>query len=222
MRFVTLRLTLLLLVVAAVSCGESESDSGGVSKAYDAYPSVEVDPDRPYNAIFTTSVGRMTFNLLPAEAPLAVASFAFLANEGFYDGLTFFRVLPGVLAESGDATGSGTGDAGYTFEIEPPQRPYARGLIAMANTGPPNSNGSRFFIILGDLSTVPGEYTIFGHIKEGHGPSEKTLAKIDGVPVGPAPNGEVSLPQEEIEVMSVKVIEGCRAGMSMWTQGCGA
>ena len=97
-------------------------------------------------------------------------SFLFLANQGYYDGVTFHRVVPGVFAETGDPTGTGTGDAGYTFEVEPPQRPYERGGIALANDGTPNSNGSRFFFILGDLAAsaeAPHEYTVFGHIKEG-------------------------------------------------------
>ena len=82
----------------------------------------------------------------------------------------------------------------------------------MANSGASNSNGSRFFILLGDVTTnneLPGEYTVFGHIKEGHSPSEKTLEKIEAMPLGPAANGEVSVPQEPIELLEVKANLGC-------------
>ena len=108
---------LMFLVVAA--CGEAEPEGPPV---YDAYPPMGIDPLRSYSVVFTTSVGRLTFQLLPEEAPLAVNSFVFLAREGYFDGVTFHRIVPGVLAETGDATGTGTGNPGYTFEVEPPQR----------------------------------------------------------------------------------------------------
>ncbi len=185
---------LLLIVVAA--CGESEPEGPPV---YDAYPAMEIDPLRPYSVTFTTSVGRISFVLNPEEAPLAVNSFIFLANSGYYDGVAFHRVVPGVLAETGDATGTGTGNPGYTFKVEPPQRPYVRGGIALANDGTPNSNGSRFFFILGDLegsTEAPHEYTVFGHYKEDHAPSLATLDKIEAA-------------QEEVMILSLKATEGC-------------
>ena len=184
----------MLIVVAA--CGESEPEGPQV---YDAYPPMEVEDQRGYSVTFTTSVGRIRFVMLPQEALLAVNSFIFLINEGYYDGLAFHRVVPGLLAESGDATGTGTGNAGYTFEIEPPQRPYARGLIALANDGTPNSNGSRFFFILGDLAgsaEAPHEYTIFGHVRENHAVSWATLDKIEAA-------------EEEVTILSTKATEGC-------------
>ena len=185
-----------LLIIAVAACGESEPEG---PPTFDAYPPIEINEVRAYSVIFTTSVGRLTFKLFPDEAPLAVNNFLFLANQGYFDGVTFHRVVPGVLAETGDATGTGTGDAGYTFEVEPPQRPYERGGIAMANDGTPNSNGSRFFFILGDLATsaeAPHEYTVFGHIKEGHAPSEATLDKIEAA-------------QDEVTIMSLRATEGC-------------
>ena len=185
-----------LLIIAVAACGESEPEG---PPTFDAYPPIEINELRAYSVIFTTSVGRLTFKLFPDEAPLAVNNFLFLANQGYFDGVTFHRVVPGVLAETGDPTGTGTGDAGYTFEVEPPQRPYERGGIAMANDGTPDSNGSRFFFILGDLATsaeAPHEYTVFGHIKEGHAPSEATLDKIEAA-------------QDEVTIMSLKATEGC-------------
>ncbi len=202
----------VVIVVAGLSCGEAKP---GGAETFAAYPPMEIDPAGSYSIILTTSVGRMTFKLLPEEAPLAVNSVVFLARQGFYDELTFHRVLPGELAETGDPSGTGTGGPGYTFEVEPPQRPYERGGLAMANTGAPNSNGSRFFIILGEL-TANGEppvgYTVFGHIKENHAPSAAALEKIEAVALDPGPNGEVSLPQEEIKILSVTVTAGCAGG----------
>ena len=194
-RAVIVGLAFLMIIVVA-ACGEPEPVG---PPTFDAYPPMEIDVLRPYSVTFTTSVGRLTFKLFPDEAPLAVNSFLFLANQGYYDGVTFHRVVPGVFAETGDPTGTGTGDAGYTFEVEPPQRPYARGGIALANDGMPNSNGSRFFFILGDLAAsaeAPHEYTVFGHIKEGHTPSEMTLDKIEAA-------------QAEVTIRSLQATEGC-------------
>ena len=185
-----------LVVIVVAACGESEPEG---PPTFNAYPPIEINELRAYSVTFTTSVGRLTFKLFPDEAPLAVNSFLFLANQGYFDGVTFHRVVPGVLAETGDPTGTGTGDAGYTFEVEPPQRPYARGGIAMANDGTPNSNGSRFFFILGDLAAsaeAPHEYTVFGHIKDGHAPSETTLDKIEAAPA-------------EVTIRSLQATEGC-------------
>ena len=207
------------LVVVVAACGEAGSSP---SATYGEYPPVVIDEKNDYSVVFTTSLGRMTFMLLADEAPLAVNNVVFLAQEGFYDGLTFHRVLPGVLAETGDPTGTGNGGPGYAFEIEPPQRPYERGVLVMANSGAPNSNGSRFFIILGDVTTtndLPGEYTVFGHIKEGHSPSERTLEKIEAVALGPAANGEVSVPQEPIELLELKANLGCATAGNQYGGG---
>ena len=186
--------SLIFVVVAA--CGEPEPVEPPV---FDVYPPMEVEVLRPYSVTFTTSVGRIRFVLLPEEAPMAVNSFIFLTNQGYYDGVAFHRIVPGVLAETGDATGTGTGNPGYTFEVEPPQRPYERGGIALANDGTPNSNGSRFFFILGDLAgsaEAPHEYTVFGHVRENHAVSQATLDKIEAA-------------QEEVTILSSTATEGC-------------
>ena len=186
----------VLVLMAVAACGEAEPEGPPV---FDAYPAMEIDPRRSYSITFTTSVGRITFQLLPEEAPLAVNSFIFLANSGYYDGVAFHRIVPGVLAETGDATGTGTGNPGYTFEVESTQQPYERGGIAMANDGTPNSNGSRFFFILGDLegsAEAPHDYTVFGHLKPNHSPSVTTLEKIESA-------------QEEVIIRSLTATEGC-------------
>ena len=193
------------------ACGEPEPEG---PPSFSEYPPMEIDPLRSYSLVFTTSLGRITFKLLPNEAPLAVNSFMFLARQGFFEGMTVYRQLPGVLAEAGDPTGTGGGGPGYTFEIEPPHRSYVAGDLVMANAGTPNSNGSRFFIILGDVSAngdLPPDYTLVGQIKENHKVSAATLEKIGAVAVGPGPNGEESVPREPVTIISVQPTEGCLA-----------
>ena len=128
---VRLALVALLLIVVAVGCGESEPEG---PKTYAAYPAMDIPADEPW-VIITTSLGRMTFTLFSEEAPLAVNNFLFLANEGYFDGVTFHRLIPGFMVQGGDPSGTGTGGPGYSFEIEPPQRPYVRGGLAMGQQG---------------------------------------------------------------------------------------
>ena len=197
-----LALVALLVVVVALGCGEAEPEG---PKTYTAYPAMDIPAGEPW-VIITTSLGRMTFTLFSEEAPLAVNNFLFLANEGYFDGVTFHRLIPGFMVQGGDPSGTGTGGPGYSFEIEPPQRPYVRGGLAMANKGTPNSNGSQFFIILDDLTEqgrLSPDFTLFGQIKEGHQASFNTLAKIEAVPVGTATDGESSAPQQEITISAM-------------------
>ena len=126
-------LVALLLVVVAVGCGEAGSSG---AKTYDAYPAMDIPAGEPW-VIVATNLGRMTFTLFPDEAPLAVNNFLFLANEGYFDGVGFHRLIPGFMVQGGDPSGTGTGGPGYKFEIELPQRPYIRGGLAMANSGVP-------------------------------------------------------------------------------------
>ncbi len=198
-----LALVSLLLVVVVVGCGEAEPEG---PKTYAAYPAMDIPAGEPW-VIITTSLGRMTFTLFSEEAPLAVNNFLFLANEGYFDGVTFHRLIPGFMVQGGDPSGTGTGGPGYSFEIEPPQRPYVRGGLAMANKGVANSNGSQFFIVLDDLSEqgrLSPDFTLFGQIKEGHQASFDTLAKIEAVPVGTAADGESSAPQQAITISAMK------------------
>ncbi|MCY3782523.1 MAG: peptidylprolyl isomerase [Chloroflexi bacterium] len=168
---------------------------------------MQIDSEESYTAVVTTNLGQMTFELLPAEAPLAVNNFVVLARNRYYDGVVFHRLIPRFMAQSGDPTGLGTGGPGYTFAIEPPQRPYVRGSLAMANTGRPHSNGSQFFIVFDDLTALgrlSPDYSLFGQMVEG----EDTLAKIEAVPVGVAGTGERSRPQETITITSIEIHEG--------------
>ena len=177
-------------------------------KTYDAYPPMNL-PEGQIWVTIATSLGEMTFELFPDEAPLAVNNFLFLANERFFEGLPFHRLLPGFIVQGGDPTGTGVGGPGYSFEIEPPHRPYIRGGLAMSNKGTPDTNGSQFFIVLDDLTAqgrLAPDYTLFGQLKQDHQPSLDTLAKIEAVPVTDAEFGnETSHPQQQITILQVAV-----------------
>lgn len=114
-------------------------------------------------ATIATNKGNITIKLLDEEAPLAVSNFVYLAEAGFYNGLTFHRVVPNFVIQGGDPDGNGTGGPGYKFSDEPVTREYNRGIVAMANAGA-DTNGSQFFIVLKDQPTLPKNYTIFGEV----------------------------------------------------------
>jgi len=135
---------------------------------YMSPPPNALDDDTQYEAMIVTSDGSMTFELYANEAPLAVNNFISLSRDGFYDGLTFHRVLEGFMAQGGDPTGVGTGSPGYRFEdeVDPNLIFDSRGILAMANSGP-DTNGSQFFITLVSTPHLDGNYTIFGKLIEG-------------------------------------------------------
>lgn len=115
-------------------------------------------------AVIETAKGKIEFEIYP-EATKAASNFIFLTNDNFYDGLTFHRVEPRFVIQGGDPSGNGTSGPGYQFEDEPVTRPYRKGTVAMANSGP-NTNGSQFFIMLAD-TPLPPKYTIFGQVISG-------------------------------------------------------
>ena len=131
-------------------------------------PPVVIDPDQQYVATLETDQGDIVLELFPDVAPLAVNSFVFLAQEGWFDNVTFHRVLPGFVAQAGDPTGTGFGGPGYAFdnEVSPDLKFDRAGVLGMANAGP-GSNGSQFFITLGPTPNLDGGYTIFGQVISG-------------------------------------------------------
>jgi cyclophilin family peptidyl-prolyl cis-trans isomerase len=117
-------------------------------------------------AVMVTSKGTIEFNLYADKAPKTVSNFVYLADQKFYDGLTFHRVVPGFVIQGGDPKGDGTGGPGYKFADEPVQGDYLNGTVAMANSGP-DTNGSQFFICLGDQPGLPKQYNLFGQVTSG-------------------------------------------------------
>ncbi|MFN2569521.1 MAG: peptidylprolyl isomerase [Candidatus Dormibacteria bacterium] len=126
-----------------------------------------IDPAKRYRATIATDRGEIVMALDPARAPRTVNNFVFLAREGFYDGLTFHRVVDGFVIQGGCPEGSGRGNPGYKFADEPVQGEYVAGAVAMANSGP-NSNGSQFFICTEDDRHKLGKlYNLFGQVVKG-------------------------------------------------------
>lgn len=117
-------------------------------------------------AIIKTNKGTIEFELFADKAPKTVSNFVYLAENKFYDGLTFHRVEPGFVIQGGDPQGTGMGGPGYQFEDEKVQGDYILGAVAMANSGP-NSNGSQFFICLDNLPSLPKQYNLFGQVVSG-------------------------------------------------------
>jgi cyclophilin family peptidyl-prolyl cis-trans isomerase len=142
-----------------------------------------------------TTVGVIEIELLDDVAPKTVENFVTLAKKGFYDGVIFHRVVPGFVIQGGDPEGTGMGGPGYKFDDEPVTMGYARGTVAMANSGP-NTNGSQFFICLDDLPTLPPKYTIFGMVASG-------LATVDAIAKGPTGPGD--RPLEPVKMTTVTI-----------------
>ncbi len=135
-------------------------------KSYTEPPPMTIDAEKSYRATIETDKGNIKLELYPKEAPKTVNNFVFLARDGFYDGLTFHRVISGAFAQAGDPLGDGSGGPGYAFEDEPNSLVHLEGTVSMANRGA-NTNGSQFFICYTAQPQLDGLHTIFGKVVEG-------------------------------------------------------
>ncbi len=137
-----------------------------------------IDPSAKYSATIKTNRGSIVLELFPSAAPKTVNNFVFLAEQGFYDGIIFHRVIPNFMIQGGDPTGTGTSGPGYKFEDEfDPTLVFDRpGILAMANAGP-NTNGSQFFITVVPTPNLNGAHTIFGQVLEGQEVAD-TISKV--------------------------------------------
>ncbi len=130
-------------------------------------PEMQISEEALYEVTIDTDKGQIVMELDPALAPATVNNFVSLARDGYYDGLTFHRVVPSFVIQGGDPTGTGSGGPGYQFPDEPVKGEYSDGAVAMANSGP-NTNGSQFFICIDDCrSKLTPDYNLFGHVTEG-------------------------------------------------------
>ena len=119
------------------------------------------------NATLHTNHGPISVELFDEDAPKTVGNFVKLAGDGFYDGVTFHRVIPDFMIQGGDPTGTGSGGPGYSFEDEINEHRVERGALAMANAGP-NTNGSQFFIVTAEATPwLDGKHTVFGRVTSG-------------------------------------------------------
>ncbi len=139
----------------------------GGKKTYSAEPPMTIDQDKQYFATIKMDIGDIRLELYPKEAPHSVNSFVFLAREGFYDGVTFHRVIPGFVAQAGDPQGTGRGGPGYTIPDEVNSHKFLDGSLGMAKTAAPNSGGSQWFIDYAPQPNLDGGYTVFGQLVSG-------------------------------------------------------
>lgn len=153
---------------------------------YGTPPETIIDTDNCYEAVIATAKGDMRLRLFEQVAPQTVNNFVFLATQGFYDGLSFHRVMEDFMAQGGDPTGTGSGGPGYQFEDETdPAYVFDRpGLLAMANSGPA-TNGSQFFITFVPTDWLNGLHTIFGEIIEGDAVLDEITRVTPDAPTAP-------------------------------------
>lgn len=186
----------VLLIMGLSAC--SSSSEKEIADTYQDGPPVAVTTNQPSMkfdqiakpekgeqiVVMKTSMGTIKLRLFPTKAPKSVENFVGLIKKGYYDGITFHRVIPGFMIQGGDPNGNGTGGEslwGGVFENEnSPDLSHVRGALSMANAGP-NTNGSQFFIVQKDSQFLDGGYSIFGQAFEGMDVVDKIVAvKRDG------------------------------------------
>jgi cyclophilin family peptidyl-prolyl cis-trans isomerase len=150
------------------------------------------------NATLQTSKGAISVELFDEDAPKTVENFRKLAADGFYDGVTFHRVIPDFMVQGGDPTGTGRGGPGYQFEDEFNDHKVVRGALAMANAGP-NTNGSQFFIVTAEATPwLDGKHTVFGRVTDG-------MDVVDQI--SSADTDPQDRPRDEIRIERVELAE---------------
>lgn len=203
----------LIISLFISACGSNEveeitettiQDNKGEStmsdeKVYSSMPEMSIDQSKSYTAVIQTSMGDLSVEFFSDTAPITVNNFISLSNDGYYDNIIFHRVISGFMIQGGDPSGTGHGEygkfPGYTFEDElNNQRPYEKGILAMANAGP-NTNGSQFFIMHVDYP-LPYQYTIFGKVTAG-------LDVIDSI--ASVQTAEGDKPVEDVVILGVTV-----------------
>ena len=193
----------------AVACGGSVPKAATQTKpTFKSPPKMTIDTDATYTVSMQTSCGTIEMELFAKETPEAVNNFVFLADKGFYDGLTFHRIVSGFVVQGGDPQGTGTGGPGYQFKTEVNgQVKFAdKGdWLAYANSGP-DTNGSQFFITIGAQPNLDegGPYTLFGEVTKG----QDVVDRIAAVPTTASPGStEQSTPTQTVYIEKVTVTE---------------
>jgi len=163
-------------------------------------PAGPLEATKTYDLVVETNCGSFTIRLDLETAPKTAASLVSLAENGFFDGTTFHRVVPGFVIQGGDPTGTGTGGPGYkTVDVPPPGTAYTEGVVAMAKAGfePPGTSGSQFFVVTGADVGLPAEYAVVGRVTDGL----DTVLAIDKLGVGDGP------PSQPVVIEKVTVQE---------------
>ncbi len=177
-----------------VDAPEPKADGGQTA------PKAPLAAQKRYELVVTTSCGSFTIKLDQGVAPKTAASLVKLAADGFYDGTTFHRVVPGFVIQGGDPTGTGAGGPGYTtIDVPPDNAKYVEGVVAMAKGGaePRGASGSQFFVVTGEDAGLPPDYAVVGFVTEGL----DTVLKIDSLGVGDGP------PSQTVVIEKVTVRE---------------
>lgn len=208
-----------IAIVAAILIGRSGGD-GDSTTASGASGCTEVEAPKPKTvsfdapkqvltkgeeatAVVATSCGTFEIALDTERAPKTTNSFAFLAEEGFYDDLTFHRIVPGFVIQGGDPEGTGTGGPGYTVVEKPPANlAYTKGIVAMAKSSadPPGSSGSQFYVVTGADAGLPPEYALVGRVDQGM----DVVERIEGL--GDPEGGEE--PTQTVLIESITIEKG--------------
>ena len=171
---------------ASSSSSSTEASAGGCKKVEAPEPKTVslkkpkqvLKPGEEATAVMKTSCGTFKIALDTKRAPKTANSFAFLAEEGFYDDLTFHRIVPGFVIQGGDPEGTGTGGPGYKVVEKPPANlAYTKGMVAMAKSSaePPGTSGSQFYVVTAPDAGLPPEYALVGKVSEGY----STVARIE-------------------------------------------
>ena len=197
------------LLVASCASGSSgpppSPASAGSFEPPDVTPRPDIAPAPAGDgttAIIHTALGDITIELYNESAPVAAGNFAKLAGAHFYDGVVFHRIVPGFVIQGGDPTGTGRGGPGYTIQDETVVGEYERGIVAMARTPAPNSQGSQFFICLADLRDrlqKSGGYVIFGLVTSG-------MDVVDRIAAGPNSGSPNNQALEPVAMTSVEIV----------------
>ncbi len=167
-------------------------------KQFTYCPPMQVDVNKQYTATLKTEKGDIVIQLYADKAPMAVNSFVFLARQGWFDNVTFHRVLPDFIAQSGDPSGTGFGGPGYSFDDEITNLKFDKaGVVGMANAGP-GSNGSQFFITYTAIPNLDGKYTVFGQVTQGMDVVKQLTARD--------PSQTMDLPPGD-KILSVQITE---------------
>jgi cyclophilin family peptidyl-prolyl cis-trans isomerase len=194
---------------AELCSGKAPKAAGEKKPTFDKAPAMTIDPKATYTATMKTSCGTVEMELYPDVAPIGVNSFVFLARKGFYDGLTFHRIVAGFVIQGGDPVGDGSGGPGYQFDNEISKKVTfdEGGVLAYANSGN-DTNGSQFFITLGpapNLDPTPSaSYTIFGKVTKGM----DVVQHIGALPTTAPPGStEASAPTQPVYIDSITIDE---------------
>jgi cyclophilin family peptidyl-prolyl cis-trans isomerase len=182
-----------------------DAQTGVKELSWENPPKMEIDTNKKYSAVLKTNLGEITLSLAADKAPTTVNNFVFLARQGFYDCVTFHRVIKNFMIQGGDPLGLGFGDPGYKFADEfHPELSNTKGTISMANSGP-DTNGSQFFINLADNTNLDfdkepltSKHAVFGYVENGMDVVEL---------IGKRRTNAQDAPLQNIYIESIEIIE---------------